>query len=43
MIEANRQLVTNELVEFEKQPVKVEDYRKINRSFLEESIEYTPI
>ena len=29
MIRENRRLVTNEPVEFEKQPVKVQDYRKI--------------
>ena len=29
MIGENRQLVTNEPVEFEKSPVEVEDYKKI--------------
>ena len=33
MIGENRQLVTNELVEFEKLPVKVQDCRKIADHF----------
>ena len=33
MIEENRQLVTDELVEFEKEPVEVEDSRKITDHF----------
>ena len=42
MIGKNRQLVTNEAVEFENQPVEVQDCRKIT-DHLEEFIEYTPI
>ena len=33
MIGENRQLVTNELVEFGKQPVEVEDFRIITHHF----------
>ena len=33
MIGENRQLVTNEPVEFEKEPVEVDDYRKITDHF----------
>jgi hypothetical protein len=33
MLGENRQLVTNEPVEFEKTPVKVQDYRKITNHF----------
>ena len=33
MIGENRQLITEELVEFEKQLVEVQDYRKINDHF----------
>jgi hypothetical protein len=29
----NQQLVTNKLVEFEKQPVEVQNYRKITNHF----------
>jgi hypothetical protein len=39
MIGENRQLVTNEPVEFEKSPVEVQDCRKITGHFLEEFIE----
>ena len=42
MIRENRQLVTNEPVEFEKLPVEVQDCRKFTDS-LEELIEYTTI
>ena len=42
MIRENRQLVTNEPVESEKQPVEVEDCRKITDQ-VEKSTEYTPI
>ena len=42
MIQENRQLVTNEPVEFEKKSVKVQDCRKIT-DILEEFREYTPI
>ena len=42
MIGENRQLFTNEPVEFEKYPVKAQDCRKIT-IVLEEFIEYTPI
>ena len=40
MIAENWQLVTDEPVKFEKQPVEVQDCRKFT---LEEYIEYTPI
>ena len=33
MIRENRQLVTNEPVEFEKQPVEVQDFRRITDHF----------
>ena len=33
MIGENQQLVTNELVEFEKSPVEVQDYRIITNHF----------
>ena len=33
MIGENQQLVTNEPVEFEKEPVEVQDYRKITDHF----------
>jgi hypothetical protein len=33
MIGENQQLVTNELVEFEKFPVEVQDWKKINDHF----------
>ena len=33
MIGENRQLLTNEVVEFEKKPVEVQDYRKITNHF----------
>ena len=33
MIGENRQIVTNELVEFEKQPVEVQDCRKVTDYF----------
>ena len=42
MIGENRQLVTDELIEFEKYRVDVQDCRKITNC-LEEFIEYTPI
>ena len=42
MIEENRQLGRNEPVEFEKQPVEVQDWRKLP-IIVEEFIEYTPI
>jgi hypothetical protein len=37
----NRPLITDELVEFEKQPVGVGDFRKITDQFKEEFIEST--
>ena len=42
MIGENRQLVTDEPVEFEKQPLEVDDCKKIT-GHLEQFIEYTPI
>ena len=41
MIGENRQLVTNKPDEFEKQPVEVQDCRKMTQH-LEAFIEYTP-
>lgn len=41
--EPARLLVTDEPVEFEEEPVKVQDVRRINPSFLEESMEYNSI
>jgi hypothetical protein len=41
MIEDNRQLVTDEPVEFEKIPAEVQDFRRITNHFLEEFMEYT--
>jgi hypothetical protein len=43
MIGEDRQLVTNEPVEFEKQPVEVQDCMNILLTILEEYVEYTPI
>ena len=42
MIGENRQLVTDEPVEFEKQPVEFQDCKKLP-IILEKSIKYTPI
>ena len=42
MIMENRQLVIDEAVEFDKQPVEVQDWGKLP-IILEEFIEYTPI
>jgi hypothetical protein len=36
-------VVTDEPVEFEKQPVEVEDFRESDQFFLEEFIEHTPV
>ena len=42
MIRENRQLVTNEPVEFEKEPLEVQGCRKIT-DLLEQFIEYTRV
>ena len=42
MIGENRELITNELVEFEKSPIEVQDCRIIT-VIKEEFMEYTPI